>query len=46
LVFEWARAHGLPVAFVLAGGYTGAALARAELVDLHLLTIEAADRPN
>ncbi len=37
-------AAGLPVAFVLAGGYTGQGLDEAELVDLHRLTLEAAVR--
>jgi acetoin utilization deacetylase AcuC-like enzyme len=41
LVFGWARVHRLPLAFVLAGGYTGAALDRDALVALHRLTIEA-----
>jgi len=41
-VFDWCRAEGLPVAFVLAGGYTGARVTQAELVDLHRLTISAA----
>jgi acetoin utilization deacetylase AcuC-like enzyme len=40
-VFGWARAHGVPLAFALAGGYTGAALDRDALVALHRLTIEA-----
>ncbi len=44
LVFSWARAHGLPIAFVLAGGYTGPDLGRDELVDLHRLTLDAAAR--
>lgn len=43
LVFDWARARKLPVAFVLAGGYTGAGVTRADLVRLHLLTIDAAN---
>ena len=34
----------LPVAFVLAGGYTNAGLTEDELVDLHRLTLEAAAR--
>jgi acetoin utilization deacetylase AcuC-like enzyme len=42
LVFGWARAHRLPLAFVLAGGYTGPALDRDALVALHRLTVEAA----
>ncbi len=41
MVFDWARQHGLPVAWVLAGGYTSGVTER-ELVDLHLLTAEAA----
>jgi len=43
MVFEWARAIGLPVAFVLAGGYTGAAKMD-EVVDLHRITFEEAAR--
>jgi acetoin utilization deacetylase AcuC-like enzyme len=42
LVFEWCRARGLPVAFVLAGGYPGPRLGEDEIVDLHLLTLSAA----
>ena len=41
-VFEWAKGRKLPVAFVLAGGYTGLSLTQATLVDLHRLTIEGA----
>jgi acetoin utilization deacetylase AcuC-like enzyme len=44
LVFDWCRAQGLPVAFVLAGGYTGPRLDRSGLVDLHRLTLAAATR--
>jgi acetoin utilization deacetylase AcuC-like enzyme len=43
LVFDWARAQAIPVAFALAGGYTGPAVSRDELVDLHLLTIDASN---
>ncbi len=42
LVFGWCRERGVPVAFVLAGGYLGARLDEAGLVDLHRLTITAA----
>jgi acetoin utilization deacetylase AcuC-like enzyme len=42
LVFEWCLVSGLPVAFVLAGGYASGQAAQAELVELHRLTIEAA----
>jgi acetoin utilization deacetylase AcuC-like enzyme len=45
MVFDWAAAHGIPVAFVLAGGYSGRELSRSELVDLHMLTIVEAARP-
>lgn len=38
-IFEWAAGAGIPVAFVLAGGYVGGALTREALVDLHRLTI-------
>ena len=39
IVYAWALRHRLPVAFVLAGGYTGSDLSEDELVDLHRLTI-------
>ena len=42
LVFDWCRRQGLPVAFVLAGGYTGPSLDERGLVDLHRLTLTAA----
>lgn len=42
MVFEWSRKIDTPVAFVLAGGYSGRSLTRAELVDLHRLTLRAA----
>lgn len=43
MVFGWAASFGLPVAWVLAGGYTGQ-ITMDELVDLHLLTVRAAVR--
>ncbi len=42
LVFAWCRRQRLPVAFVLAGGYTGPALDERGLVALHSLTLAAA----
>jgi acetoin utilization deacetylase AcuC-like enzyme len=42
LVFEWCRSRGLPIAFVLAGGYVGPRLDEAGLVNLHRLTLSAA----
>lgn len=44
MVFQWCARRGVPVAFVLAGGYTGATLKRDMLVDLHRLTIGNAAR--
>lgn len=44
LVFEWATTNRLPIAFALAGGYTGVDLDHAQLTTLHRLTIEAASR--
>lgn len=41
LVFDWARSRGLPVAFVLAGGYLDPCTMD-ELVSLHRITIEVA----
>jgi acetoin utilization deacetylase AcuC-like enzyme len=40
-VFSWCRMRGVPIAFVLAGGYLGPELERAGLVELHRLTLEA-----
>lgn len=42
MVFDWCRARGLPIAFVLAGGYLGPGLSQSQLVDLHRLTLAAA----
>jgi len=42
MVFDWCAKYHVPVAFVLAGGYTGMECSRQQLVDLHRLTIEAA----
>ena len=41
-VFSWCQMRGVPIAFVLAGGYLGSELDRAGLVALHRLTLEAA----
>lgn len=41
-VFSWCRMRGIPIAFVLAGGYIGPGLEREGLVALHRLTLEAA----
>ena len=42
MVFEWCLRRGIPVAFVIAGGYVGDRLSQEELVLLHRFTIEAA----
>jgi len=44
IVFDWCRERGIPVAFVLAGGYIGSRLDQRRLVDLHRLTLSAAAR--
>jgi acetoin utilization deacetylase AcuC-like enzyme len=44
MVFEWCRARHLPIAFVLAGGYIGPRVGKADLVDLHCLTLSSAAR--
>lgn len=41
MVFEWAAARGLPLAWVPAGGYTGHGLTLDEVCGLHRLTAEA-----
>lgn len=41
-VFAWARKNQTPVAFVLAGGYSGADLTPAELTKLHRMTVAGA----
>ena len=47
LVFDWCVTRGLPVAFVIAGGYIGRRLDENQLTDLHRLTIQqAACTPN
>jgi len=43
-VFEWLAQRGIPVAFVLAGGYSAGRLSREGLVALHRHTIEEAAR--
>ena len=42
LVFDWAKSRKTPIAFGLAGGYTGASLTQGELVNLHRFTIAEA----
>ena len=46
LVFAWCRERGLPVAFVLAGGYIGAGTSVDDLVALHRITLAAAASPS
>jgi acetoin utilization deacetylase AcuC-like enzyme len=45
VVFDWAHANRVPIAFVLAGGYIGGGLTKEALVQLHRLTIETAAKP-
>jgi acetoin utilization deacetylase AcuC-like enzyme len=42
LVFDWFRERATPVAFVLAGGYTGPGMSWERLTRLHCLTVRAA----
>ncbi|MBC7944029.1 MAG: hypothetical protein H7X91_01910 [Burkholderiales bacterium] len=42
LIFEWCRQRSLPIAFVVAGGYVGDQLDKADLVDLRRLTLLSA----
>ena len=42
MVFSWCRDRGMPVAFVLAGGYVGPDLDEDGLVQLHRLTLSFA----
>lgn len=42
LVFSWAREQGVPVSFVLAGGYTGGSMWEERLAALHGTTVAAA----
>jgi acetoin utilization deacetylase AcuC-like enzyme len=42
MVFDWARARNIPIAFVLAGGYTGRAMWDERLTALHQMTVAAA----
>jgi acetoin utilization deacetylase AcuC-like enzyme len=44
IVFEWAKSRQIPIAFVLAGGYSGSELPQDELVRLHRMTLECALR--
>lgn len=42
MVFQWAASQGLPIAFVIAGGYVGKDLSPDKLVALHRHTIASA----
>ena len=42
LVFDWCRVASVPIAFVIAGVYAPDDAGRAQLVELHRATIEAA----
>jgi acetoin utilization deacetylase AcuC-like enzyme len=42
MVFQWCGERGIPIAFALAGGYTGGKMTRKRLVDLHRLTLSCA----
>jgi acetoin utilization deacetylase AcuC-like enzyme len=42
MVFAWGRKHNVPIAFVLAGGYTGHRMWEERLSALHAMTVAAA----
>jgi acetoin utilization deacetylase AcuC-like enzyme len=42
MVFSWCRSRQIPIAFTLAGGYTGPNLSQQELVSLHRITLQQA----
>lgn len=42
MVFDWAAARRIPLAFVLAGGYTGSWMSSRRLAALHAMTVAAA----
>lgn len=42
MVFAWGRKHNVPIAFVLAGGYTGGRMWNERLAALHGMTVAAA----
>jgi hypothetical protein len=42
VVFDWRERRAIPIAFVLAGGYTGGTMTEGDVVELHRLTIERA----
>ncbi len=44
MVFQWCRERGIPIAYAMAGGYTGGKMSRARLVDLHRLTLICAGK--
>ncbi len=41
IVFQWCHRHSVPIAYTMAGGYTGST-SKAELIGLHRCTIRAA----
>lgn len=43
MVFQWCGARGIPIAYTLAGGYTGRTLSRSRLIHLHRMTIGSAN---
>jgi acetoin utilization deacetylase AcuC-like enzyme len=44
MVFQWCGEREIPIAYAMAGGYTGGKMSRARLVDLHRLTINCAGK--
>jgi acetoin utilization deacetylase AcuC-like enzyme len=46
MVFQWCGERGIPIAYAMAGGYTGRKMTREKLVHLHRMTLSAAIRRN
>jgi acetoin utilization deacetylase AcuC-like enzyme len=44
MIFQWCSERGIPIAYALAGGYTGGKLTRDRLVNLHRLTLSCAGK--
>jgi hypothetical protein len=44
MVYQWCGERGIPIAYALAGGYTGGKMTRERLVDLHRMTLNCAGK--
>ena len=44
MVFQWCNERAIPIAYAMAGGYTGGKMTRKQLVDLHRMTLSCAGK--